>query len=97
MVPTPVTGVVGGNNWNTITIASVADLRVGFPEVISADIPANLLGAGLYCLMVLLHHPQDTFNPPAPPLAPPVVGGINNVDYLVTVYSKATMKYLTVV
>ena len=60
--PTPVAGVAAGVTWHTLTIASVDDLRVGFPEVVSADIPgASLNNAGVYALVVLLNHPQDQF------------------------------------
>lgn len=89
---------VAGGGWGTVGLVVVEDLRLGFPEVISIDIPAASLAQGLYCVLVLLNSAQDVFNPPAPPgpPAPVIPGGVANVAYLVKAEPKAVMKYLVV-
>jgi hypothetical protein len=74
-------------NWRTVAIMAVGEIRAGYPEVISADIPAAWLpGVGTYALVALANSPGDLFT-----------GNNVNVAQLVTTQSKAILKYLTVV
>lgn len=77
---------INGGGWTTISIAAIDGLRVGFPQVISADIPGALLApAGNFTIVALASAPQDLFT-----------NVTVNVTNLVTAESKAVMKVLTV-
>ncbi len=77
---------INAGGWTTISIAAIDGLRVGFPQVISADVPgASLAPAGNFTIVALASAPQDLFN-----------NATTNVTNLVTAESKAVMKVLTV-
>lgn len=59
---------VTGNGWQKIGIAQVDKVKTGFPQVAVFDLPSSYLpkpaaldGKDEYCLMVLLHHENDSF------------------------------------
>jgi hypothetical protein len=77
---------IRGTDWNTQVVLSRDDVRVGFPEVLSYDLPADTLRqAGLYCLLAIVNSSDDTF-----------WSEELNVDRLVVADSKVAMKYLFV-
>lgn len=55
-------------NWKTVGIATVNDVRVGFPRIAAFDLPssmlpppANLAGNQHHCVLALVHHASDPF------------------------------------
>jgi hypothetical protein len=55
-------------DWRTVGIATINDLRAGFPQVAAFNLPstmlpppANLAGNQHQCLLALVHHPSDQF------------------------------------
>jgi hypothetical protein len=64
---TPVTSA----SWQTLGIATLNDVRPGFPKVAAFDLtsdklppPANLAGNDHHCVLALLHHADDQFTNP---------------------------------
>jgi hypothetical protein len=56
-------------DWQTIGIATLDDVRVGFPKIAAFDLtsdklppPANLAGNDHHCVLALSHHPDDPYN-----------------------------------
>lgn len=55
-------------HWQTVGFQTLNDLRVGFPQVAAFDLPSTLLpppaslaGNAHFCLLALLHSPDDPF------------------------------------
>ena len=55
-------------SWQTLGIATLNDVRVGFPKIAAFDLtsdklppPANLAGNHHHCVLALLHHPDDPY------------------------------------
>jgi len=55
-------------NWQTIGIAPLDDVRVGFPKIAAFDLsssmlppPASLAGNDHHCVLALLHHANDVY------------------------------------
>ena len=83
--------IVDTPTWKTLAILALDDLRVGFPEIVSADIEAARLGvAGLYSLFVYVYNDQDDV------FDPPPNTNIQDADNFVIKDPKAAMKYLFV-
>lgn len=64
----PATAVLGA--WKVVGRQTVRKVRIGTPQVVVFDLPSNLLpppGAltpsTRCCLMAILHHPQDAYQP----------------------------------
>jgi hypothetical protein len=75
-----------GPDWTTYSILSVDDLQAGVPEVRSMDFPRDTFPqAGLYCLLVVAHSPDDPFT-----------SNQLDVDALTLADRQVAMKYLTV-
>ena len=55
-------------DWQTLGVATLDDLRVGFPKIAAFDLtsdklppPANLAGNDHHCVLVLVHHQDDPY------------------------------------
>lgn len=73
-------------DWNTKAVLSRDDVRMGFPEVLSYDLPADTLRqAGLYCLLAIVNNDDNRF-----------WSEEFNVDQLTIGNSQVAMKYLFV-
>lgn len=71
-------------DWNTVAILSLDDLRAGFPEIASVDLPADTLRqTGVYCLLAIVHNPDNPF-----------ASNERNVDRLTIDDSQVAMGYL---
>jgi hypothetical protein len=56
------------SNWQTLGIATLPVVEVGFPQIAAFDLPssmlpppANLAGNDHHCVLALLHHPGDPY------------------------------------
>jgi hypothetical protein len=71
-------------DWNTVAILSLDDLRAGFPEVVSTDLPADTIRQdGVYCLLAIVHSPDNPF-----------LSNERNVDRLTIDDSQVALGYL---
>jgi hypothetical protein len=59
---------INAGGWQTVGIATVDDVRVGFPKIAAFDLtsdklppPANLAGNDHHCVLALLHHADDPY------------------------------------
>lgn len=59
---------INTGNWQTIGIATLDDVRVGFPKIAAFDLtsnklppPAMLAGNDHHCVLALLHHADDPY------------------------------------
>jgi hypothetical protein len=73
-------------DWVTVGIQVFDGLRVGLPQVVSFDLPSDRLVPGDWCLLALLHSPDDPFE--AGPCAP---------DDLAMTERKAALRQIRVV
>jgi hypothetical protein len=71
-------------DWNTKAILALDDVRVGLPEVVSIDLPPDTLRQeGVYCLLAIVHNPEDPFP-----------SNERNVDLLTIDDSRVALAYL---
>jgi hypothetical protein len=79
--------------WQTVGIKTVSNLSVAFPQVVAFKLPSTILpppaslpGQSHYCLLALLHSPQDAFS-----------NTITNTDALTIADRKVGLRNLHVV
>jgi hypothetical protein len=60
--------VISTTQWRTVGFRTINDLRVGTPKVVEFDLPSTMLpppsslpGHSHYCLLALVHSPNDPF------------------------------------
>ena len=60
---------ISNANWQTVGITTINGLHVGIPQVVEFDLPSTILpppaslpAQSHYCLLAILHHPNDQFN-----------------------------------
>ena len=84
---------ISSASWQTVGITSINGLRAGAPQVVEFDLPSTMLpppsslpAQSHYCLLALLHHPNDQFN-----------NTETNADLLTIADRKVTQKNLQIV